>query len=582
MSAELLKLDGVGVRLGGREVLRDVSLTVHPGEFTGLIGPNGAGKTTLLRIILGLQPVTRGSVLIDGAPRPPRDASIGYVPQKLGIEPDTPLRVRDVVSLGLDGHKFGIRLPSRARREQVDDMLTAVGARRYADARVGELSGGEQQRVMIAHALIGRPRLLLLDEPLANLDISSEQGIVSVLARLARAEGIAVLLSAHDMNPLMPVMDRIVYVAAGRVAVGTADEVVQPEVLSRLYGQHVDVIVPAVRPARRRDQGARPGPGGGRAGRHRRRRSRRRGRRRDPVSFLRYIVEPGFFGSGPVHIALAVGTVVAVTSAVTGVFTVTRGQSFAGHSLADIATTGGSGAFLVGLNQFWGYLAFGAGAAAFMEMIGIQRRRGRDVATGVVLGAALGLAALFLYLGTQYSTTTGASFTILFGSIFVITPSTVPALIVSALLALATVIALARVLLLSSLSPDLAAARGVPVRAVGAAFLMALAVSVALSAVVIGAVLSTALLIGPAATALRVTKGPVRAAAVAAGIGVAATWLGILLAYDSFYWPPAGRGWPVSFFVVTLVVGGYLVTYLRRPVTPAEPAPDAEHACSAL
>ena len=242
VSADLLRLEGVGVSLGGREVLRDVSLTVHPGEFTGLIGPNGAGKTTLLRIILGLQPVTRGSVLIDGAPRPPRDASIGYVPQKLGIEPDTPLRVRDVVSLGLDGHKFGIRLPSRARRELVDDMLTAVGARRYADARVGELSGGEQQRVMIAHALIGRPRLLLLDEPLANLDISSEQGIVSVLARLARAEGIAVLLSAHDMNPLMPVMDRIVYVAAGRVAVGTADEVVQPEVLSRLYGQHVDVI----------------------------------------------------------------------------------------------------------------------------------------------------------------------------------------------------------------------------------------------------------------------------------------------------------------------------------------------------
>jgi zinc/manganese transport system ATP-binding protein len=242
VSAGLLRLEGVGVSLGGREVLRDVWMTVHPGEFTGLIGPNGAGKTTLLRIILGLQPVTSGQVLFDGAPRPPRDASIGYVPQKLGIEPDTPLRVRDVVSLGLDGHKFGIRLPSRARREQVDDMLTAVGARRYADARVGELSGGEQQRVMIAHALIGRPRLLLLDEPLANLDISSEQGIVSVLARLARAEGIAVLLSAHDMNPLMPVMDRIVYVAAGRVAVGTADEVVQPEVLSRLYGQHVDVI----------------------------------------------------------------------------------------------------------------------------------------------------------------------------------------------------------------------------------------------------------------------------------------------------------------------------------------------------
>jgi zinc/manganese transport system permease protein len=299
------------------------------------------------------------------------------------------------------------------------------------------------------------------------------------------------------------------------------------------------------------------------------------------VTVLRYIFEPGFFGSGPVHVALAVGTVIAITSAVVGVFTVTRGQSFAGHALADIGTTGGSGAFLIGVNQFWGYLAFGAGAAAIMELIGIQRRRGRDVATGVVLGAGLGLAALFLYLGTQYSSTTGASFTLLFGSMFVITSSTVPILITSALLALATVVVLARVLLLSSLSPDIAAARGVPVRAVGAAYLMALAVSVALSAVIIGAVLSTALLIGPAATALRVAKGPVRAAA--AGIGVAATWLGIVLAYDSFYWPPARRGWPVSFFVVTLIVGCYLVTYLRPRrdrQDVAREAPDTEQVCS--
>jgi zinc/manganese transport system permease protein len=297
---------------------------------------------------------------------------------------------------------------------------------------------------------------------------------------------------------------------------------------------------------------------------------------------MRYIFEPGFFASGPVHVALAVGAVVAITSAVVGVFTVIRGQSFAGHSLADIATTGGSGAFLVGINQFWGFLAFGAGAAAFMEMIGVQRRRGRDVATGVVLGAALGLAALFLYLGTQSSSTTGASFTILFGSIFVITTSTIPALIASALLALATVVVLARVLLLSSLSSDIAAARGVPVRAVGAAFLMALAVSVALSAVVIGAVLSTALLIGPAATALRLARSPIRAVVTAAVLGVLAVWIGIVLAYDSYYWPPAGRGWPVSFFVVTLVVVGYLLTFLRR--RPRRPAPhdshDPEHACS--
>ena len=297
---------------------------------------------------------------------------------------------------------------------------------------------------------------------------------------------------------------------------------------------------------------------------------------------MHYVFEPGFFSSGPVHTALAVGAVIAITSAVVGVFTVIRGQSFAGHSLADIATTGGSGAFLVGVNQFWGFLAFGAGAAAFMEMIGVQRRRGRDVATGVVLGAALGLAALFLYLGTQSSSTTGASFTILFGSIFVITSSTVPALIVSALLALATVVVLARVLLLSALSPDIAAARGVPVRAVGAAFLMALAVSVALSAVIIGAVLSTALLIGPAAAALRLVKSPVKAVVTAAGLGVLAVWIGVVLAYDSYYWPPAGRGWPVSFFVVTLVVAGYLLSGLRRRDNrvASQHQNDPEHACS--
>jgi zinc/manganese transport system permease protein len=293
---------------------------------------------------------------------------------------------------------------------------------------------------------------------------------------------------------------------------------------------------------------------------------------------VHYIFEPGFFGSQPVHTALLAGTVIAITSAVVGVFTVTRGQSFAGHSLADIAVTGGSGAFLIGLNVFWGYLVFGAGAAAVMELIGIQRKRGRDVATGVVLGGGLGLAALFLYLGTEQTSTTGASFAILFGSMFELTSSTVPALIVSALLALGTVLVLARPLLLSSLSPDIAAARGVPVRLIGAAYLMALAISVTLSAVIIGAVLSTALLVGPAATALRIAKGPVKAMATAAGLGVAATWAGIVLAYDSYYWPPSGRGWPVSFFVVFLVVAAYLVTFLRPAQTRIPEL--TEHPCS--
>ncbi|HEV2450405.1 MAG TPA: ATP-binding cassette domain-containing protein, partial [Streptosporangiaceae bacterium] len=149
---------------------------------------------------------------------------------------------RDLVGLGLDGHKFGIPVPSRARGHLVDEMLGAVGADGFADARVGTLSGGEQQRVLIAHALISGPKLLLLDEPLAGLDLRSEQEVVGLLARIAKEKQVAVLLSAHEMNPLLPVMDRVVYLAGGRAASGPAGEVIRTDVLSALYGHHVDVI----------------------------------------------------------------------------------------------------------------------------------------------------------------------------------------------------------------------------------------------------------------------------------------------------------------------------------------------------
>jgi zinc/manganese transport system ATP-binding protein len=247
---DVLTVDGVSVRLGGREVLHDVRFAIRPGEFVGLIGSNGAGKTTLLRVILGLLTPSAGEVRINGRPRGRRGSSIsgagasgvGYVPQKIQLDPDMPLRARDLVGLGLDGHRFGIPLPSRSRRKLVDEMLRAVDAEHIGNARVGLLSGGEQQRILIAHALISRPGLLLLDEPLANLDIASEQEVVALLARIAREQRIAVLISAHEMNPLLPVMDRIVYMAQGRAASGPTDEVVRGDVLSKLYGHHVDVI----------------------------------------------------------------------------------------------------------------------------------------------------------------------------------------------------------------------------------------------------------------------------------------------------------------------------------------------------
>jgi zinc/manganese transport system ATP-binding protein len=232
---DALTVDGVSVRLGGREVLHDVRFSIKPGEFVGLIGSNGAGKTTLLRVILGLLPAAAGKVRVSAA-------GVGYVPQKIQLDPDMPLRARDLVGLGLDGQRFGIPFPSRARRKLVDEMLRAVDAEHFGSARVGNLSGGEQQRILIAHALISRPGLLLLDEPLANLDIASEQEVVALLGRIAKEQRIAVLISAHEMNPLLPVMDRVVYMANGRAASGPTDEVVTGEVLSELYGHHVDVI----------------------------------------------------------------------------------------------------------------------------------------------------------------------------------------------------------------------------------------------------------------------------------------------------------------------------------------------------
>jgi zinc/manganese transport system ATP-binding protein len=238
----VLAVDGVSVALGGRQILDRVGFTVAAGEFVGLIGANGAGKTTLLRVVLGLQAPGSGTVRVGGARRGRRHRSIGYVPQKVMLDPDMPMRARDLVGLGIDGHRFGMPIPSARRTALVDEMLAAVDAQRFASARVGTLSGGEQQRVLIAHALISRPQLLLLDEPLANLDLRSGQEIIALLHRIAVEHRIAVLLSAHEMNALLPVMDRVVYLADGRAVAGTTEQVIRTDVLSALYRHHVEVL----------------------------------------------------------------------------------------------------------------------------------------------------------------------------------------------------------------------------------------------------------------------------------------------------------------------------------------------------
>lgn len=279
---------------------------------------------------------------------------------------------------------------------------------------------------------------------------------------------------------------------------------------------------------------------------------------------MNWIIEPGLLSNHSVRTALLVGAIVAVVSAVVGIFTVLRGQSFAGHALTDVATAGGAGAFLAGVAPLAGFIGAGVLGAGAMDAIGVQRVKGRDIATGIVLGAATGLSALFLYLSTTLTSATGATQLILFGSIFTIQSSTLPEVAVISVAALATLAIIGRPLLLSSLSVELAAARGVRLRTIGIVFMVVLAVSVGLSAIVIGSILSTALLIGPPASALKLTNRFGAGLAVAVALGVVATWAGIVLAYDSYYWSSSRLGLPVSFFVVVVVVFEFALSSVAR------------------
>jgi zinc/manganese transport system permease protein len=270
-----------------------------------------------------------------------------------------------------------------------------------------------------------------------------------------------------------------------------------------------------------------------------------------------------FLASAPVQTALIVAGGAAVVSAIVGVFTIIRGQSFAGHALADISSAGGAAAFLFGTAPLFGFLGVAVLAAGAMEAAGVRRARERDLVTGIVLGAGLGLTALFLYLDVTTHSTSGAAISVMFGSMFAIPASIVPLAMLTGGFALAIVALIYRPLLLASLDPSLAAVRGVPVRLVGLLHLLVLSLAVTLSAMTIGAILSTALLIGPAAAALRLTCRPGVALALAASIGLATSWGGIFVAYESFYWSP-GHPWPVSFLIVTFIFMTFLATGLRR------------------
>jgi zinc/manganese transport system ATP-binding protein len=245
-----VELRDAAVQIAGRPVLRDVSLTVEPGEFLAVLGPNGAGKSTLMRAILGLVPLTGGRVSVLGEAPAQARPEVGYLPQRRSFDATTRIRGLDLVRLGLDGQRWGFPLAlgprSRARRarerERVQHVIALLDADRYAKRAIGELSGGEQQRLLIAQALVRAPRLLILDEPLDSLDIPNQVAIAALLRRICTSEQVAVLLVAHDVNPLLGYLDRVAYLGGGRAMCGTVEEVVTAPKLSQLYGVPIEVL----------------------------------------------------------------------------------------------------------------------------------------------------------------------------------------------------------------------------------------------------------------------------------------------------------------------------------------------------
>ena len=242
-----VRLDDATVRLGGRDIWSHVDLVIRPGTFVAVLGPNGAGKSTLVNAVLGAVPLAGGRVEVFGRPPGEGGRDIGYLPQRRTFDAGMRVRGVDVVRMGDDGDRWGLPLPwgaaRRARDARVDEAIDLVGAGAYAGRPIGEVSGGEQQRLLIAQALVRSPRLLLLDEPLDSLDLPNQAAVAALIADISRAAGITVLIVAHDVNPIASALDGVVYVAGGRAVSGTPDEVITTPTLSALYGTRVEVLV---------------------------------------------------------------------------------------------------------------------------------------------------------------------------------------------------------------------------------------------------------------------------------------------------------------------------------------------------
>ncbi len=545
--APVIRFSGTTLALGSRAVLSDVDLAIPDGCFVGVLGPNGAGKTTFFRAVLGLLPPRTGSIRVFGE-RPARgDSRVGYMPQTRAMsEAALRLRGRDLVAAAVDGHRWGPFLPGPTIWREVDRALDVVGATVLAQWPLGELSGGERQRVLLAQALLGNPRLLLLDEPLANLDPRYQQGVVELVRNVQRALGITVLFSAHETNPLLGALDRVLYLGGGRAALGTVDEVITGPVLSKLYGTPIDVV---------RVDGRIFVMSGGQ--------DVERGHHHHPHALVRpCLTTTSCARRSPPRPRLR------WYPAASAIFWCCAGKALPDTRWRMWVSRVPPGRYFSGATPLAGMVALTVAAGVLMGFLG-ERLDERDVAIGMILALALGFGLLFLHFFTAYATQATA---LLFGNVLAVDEATLWTLVALCVVCVAALATIARPLLFASLQPELAEAAGVPLRLVSVLFLAIVALAVAQCAQIVGVLLVFTLMVGPAATAQRVTSQLGPGLALAAVLALGEAWGGLALAY----W----TDWPVSFWITALSGIAYAAAQAAQvPSTSIVARAGANRAC---
>ena len=551
-TSDCIVFSDAAIKRGDHIIWQHGTFAIPTGSVTAIVGTNGTGKTTMMRAELGLLPLCHGSLTVLGKPAGEMNKRIGYVPQSYVANVDSNLTAEQSVLLGLTGTRFGIHPITKAQKAKALEAMEFTGIADKARYRLSELSGGLRQRVAIAQALVCDPQLLMLDEPLANLDLASQRATVHVLAKLNRELNMTIQVVAHDLNMLLPILTGAVYLLDGHPHYADMHKVLDSDLLTHLYGTQVQVVTtpqgdmfvtPTPDELQDQPQDMHTAAEVAQLHHHEHGNATKAWRKYRDMSTINFSYDPEWLDtlSAPFMTnAFIAGLCIALAAGVMGYFTIARRSTFAAHALAHIGLPGATGAVLLGLPVSLGMGVFALGGALVIGALG-KRVSEREIATGTVLAFATGLGLFFARLSSSASQQMQS---ILFGSILTITTGQIIGFAVFDVLLLALLAIIYRPLLFSSLDEQVAQAKGVPIGLMTVAFMAIMAGVITIAVPAVGTLLIFALVITPAATANILAGSPFKAMVIASVLCLVSIWAGLVL---SAMFPA-----PPSFIIVTL------------------------------